>query len=127
MRRCTNPKDKDYPKYGALGVTVCLAWHDYTAFVADMGEPCGVQTLDRIDTYGNYTKENCRWASPTVQTRNVRIRPSSKSGVTGVHFRNKKWLAEVTVKRKKYYSRVCDTLEAAIVARKQLELTYWGA
>jgi len=126
MRRCHNPQDKDYRKYGAVGITVCPEWHDYTKFAADMGEPEGTQTLDRIDPYGNYTKENCRWASVTVQNRNVRVRRNSRSGYVGVHQRGGKWYAEITVQKKKFYSSVCATIENAAVARKELERKYWG-
>jgi hypothetical protein len=41
MRRCNNPRDKDYKNYGAVGVKVCLQWHDYLQFQRDMGEPSG--------------------------------------------------------------------------------------
>lgn len=29
-------------------------------------------TIDRIDPYGHYTKENCRWNTPSGQSRNRR-------------------------------------------------------
>jgi len=126
IRRCANVNDKDYPKYGAVGITVCDEWLDYTKFVQDMGEPEGAQTLDRIDPYGNYSKANCRWASVTVQNRNVRVRKTSKSGHTGVHFRFGKWYAEITVNKKKFYSKACNTIDEAAVARKELEAKYWS-
>ena len=126
MRRCNNPKDKDYKRYGAVGVKVCPQWHDYVQFAKDMGEPVGTETLDRIDPYGDYTPENCRWASLPTQARNVRIRASSASGVTGVHLRGKKWYAEITAKGKKFYSAACNTLEEAAAARKELERLHWG-
>jgi len=126
IRRCNNPTDKDYPRYGALGVTVCPKWLDYKVFATDMGEPEGTQTLDRIDTYGNYTRNNCRWASVTTQNRNTRVRRSSKSGFTGVHFKRNAWYAEITAKRKKFYSKACRTVEEAAACRKELELLHWG-
>lgn len=126
LRRCNNPNDKDYPRYGAVGVTVCAAWHDYATFAADMGEPVGAETLDRIDPYGNYEPKNCRWASLPSQARNTRLRADSRSGYTGVHQRGKRWLAEITVARKKYYAPLKATLEEAVAARKELERLHWG-
>ena len=125
IRRCTNPKDKDYLRYGGKGVSVCSEWLDYANFAQCMGEPQGNETLDRINSYGNYEPSNCRWASPTVQARNVTVKKESKSGYTGVHFRHKKWLAEITVQNKKYYSKVFNTVEEAAEARKELERIHW--
>lgn len=126
MRRCNNPKDKDYKRYGAMGVKVCHQWYDYAQFAHDMGEPIGSETLDRIDPYGDYTPENCRWASLPTQARNTRLRANSESGHIGVHKRGNKWLAEITAQRRKYYASVCATLEEAVAARKELERLHWG-
>ena len=126
MRRCNNPNDKDYKRYGAVGVKVCHQWQDYRQFEKDMGEPKGNETLDRIDVYGDYEPSNCRWATPTVQNRNVRVRRDSKSGHIGVRMRYGKWIAEITSKKKKFYSRMFDKIEDAVFARKQLELLHWG-
>lgn len=126
MRRCNNPKDKDYKRYGAAGVKVCPQWHDYLQFERDMGEPSGTETLDRIDPYGDYTPENCRWASLPTQARNVRIRKTNSAGVIGVHLRGEKWYAEITAQKKKFYSKACATVEEAAKARKELERLHWG-
>lgn len=126
IRRCTNPLDKDYKRYGAVGITVCPEWMDYTTFAADMGEPEGSQTLDRIDPYKGYNKGNCRWASVTVQNRNVRVRRASKSGYVGVHYRAGKWYAEITLRKRKFYSKACATAEEAAQARKELEKKHWS-
>ena len=84
MRRCYKPHDKDYPRYGGVGVTVCVRWHEYIKFAEDMGEPVGAETLDRINPYDNYEPSNCRWASLPTQARNVRVRKDSKSGYIAV-------------------------------------------
>lgn len=127
MRRCYNPQDKDFVRYGKRGIAVCQKWHDYQNFVSDMGEPKGEQTLDRIDPYGDYTPENCRWADITTQNRNVRVRPNSVTGHIGVRFRGGKWYAQISSKGKRYSSRAKTTLQEAVEARKQLEAAYWGA
>ena len=125
IRRCTKPQDKDYKRYGGIGITVCDRWLSYVNFVADMGEPVGNETLDRINTYGNYEPTNCRWASVAIQNRNIRVRPTSKSGHIGIQERGGKWMAQITAKKRKYYSKCFNTIEEAIVARKELEKKYW--
>ena len=125
LRRCTNPQDKDYKRYGGKGITVCAEWMDYVTFATFMGEPVGKETLDRIDPAGNYEPSNVRWASPTVQARNVKTRKTTVSGHTGVHFRSGKWYGEITAKRTKYYSKACNTVEEAATARKELERLHW--
>lgn len=127
MRRCYNPADKDYPRYGGRGISVHEPWHDYAVFANDIGEPTGTETFDRIKTDGNYEPGNVRWATPTVQARNIRVPKKSKTGVTGVLFHGGCYYAAITVKSKKYYSKVCKSLEEAAAARKELERLRWGA
>ena len=126
MRRCYVPTDKDFKRYGAVGITVHAPWHEYTNFATDMGEPIGKDTLDRVDAYGNYTPANSRWASPTTQARNIRVRKSSVSGHTGVYPTGSKWIAAITCGRKRYYSPVTETIEQALIERKKLETLHWG-
>ncbi len=71
IERCYYKNGDHYYLYGGKGITVCDRWRDsFSNFLADMGKcPSGL-TLDRINGKGNYTPENCRWASRKVQARN---------------------------------------------------------
>lgn len=72
--RCHNPNNPNFQRYGARGITVCDAWRsDFLMFLNDMGRrPSARHTLDRVDNDGNYTPENCRWATLKDQCRNRR-------------------------------------------------------
>lgn len=72
IQRCDNPKNSAYPKYGGRGIWVCLRWHEFQNFLADMGpRPVG-KTIDRKNTLGSYEPSNCRWATPLEQGANQR-------------------------------------------------------
>lgn len=72
IRRCTDPRAKDYARYGARGVTVCRPWLAFAAFLKDMGERPKGRTLDRKDGTLGYTPDNCQWATPKQQANNRR-------------------------------------------------------
>lgn len=71
VKRCTNPNDRNFHKYGGRGIRVCDRWESFESFYADMsdGYAAGL-TLDRINVNGHYEPGNCRWATQTEQQRN---------------------------------------------------------
>lgn len=85
--RCLNPNSDGYHNYGGRGITIDPRWNDFKTFLEDMGERRPGTTLDRKDVDGPYTKENCRWASPTVQARGQR-----RSVNLTFHGQTKHWL-----------------------------------
>lgn len=75
LERCYKPNRSNYKYYGEKGVTVCDEWRlDFNIF-AIWAVTHGYDnnlTIDRINPFGNYTPDNCRWVTWKVQANNKR-------------------------------------------------------
>lgn len=122
--RCFLKTNTSYKRYGARGISICKRWLDFQIFYDDNIEAYTKHvekhghkntTIDRINNDGDYTPENCRWATWKEQGRNQRTnrlitykgetKPLSEwaeqIGIndTGLSTRLKKWSLEDAMTR----------------------------
>ena len=79
IRRCTNPRCKDWSKYGGRGITVCERWRNsFLNFLEDVGEkPSIFLLLERFDNNRGYEPGNVGWATSKEQQNNRRPIPKN--------------------------------------------------
>lgn len=128
-RRCFNKNNCNYQKYGALGISVCEArrrdcdgGHDgfinFKNWALNNHYERGL-TLDRINQFKDYTPDNCRWVSYTIQNTHLTISVNNQSGYVGVYWseRDKAWIARIKVDGKDIHIKYCHNKKDAVDAR----------
>ena len=72
-QRCYYTKHKFYDNYGGRGIEIFQPWLDcFENFLKDMGERPEGHSIDRIDSDGDYTPDNCKWSTHSEQMKNRR-------------------------------------------------------
>lgn len=70
--RCVWVKSRHFKAYGEKGIKMCDRWlNSFENFYADMGpRPSDCHQIDRIDCKGNYSPDNCHWATASQNQKN---------------------------------------------------------
>lgn len=73
VRRCHDPRTKQWGDYGGRGIEVCERWRsDFWEFYDDMGPRPEGAMLDRVDNDSGYSRSNCRWVDALESSANRR-------------------------------------------------------
>lgn len=72
INRCYIPTHKEFKNYGGRGIKVCDRWLEKVEnYIEDMGfPPFKDAQVDRIDNDGGYSKDNCKWSTPSENSKN---------------------------------------------------------
>ena len=128
--RCYKPYKQNYKYYGGRGITVCDEWKDDFDTFAQWALANGygeTLELDRIDTDGNYSPDNCRWVTHQQNSWTRGVKRTNKSGVTGVIWTPSrtgiggKWRAQIMTNGKPKHLGYYETIEEAKAAREKAE------
>jgi hypothetical protein len=90
IRRCHNPKDRNYPNYGARGIEVHASWRiERHAFLAHLltlpGWDDPSLELDRADCDKGYVPGNLRFVTRAINAKNKRKISDREATIKDLH------------------------------------------
>jgi len=118
--RCYIPSAGGYINYGGKGITIYESWKNDFAVFRSWAEANGYKpglTIDRKDGDKNYTPDNCRWVTMSIQARNKKKKRGTTSQYIGVSWQpsRNKWIATAQAINGKRINlgRYTDEIDAA--------------
>lgn len=120
-RRCYNPNEDNYRRYGGAGITVCPQWlNSFETFLADMGpRPSEAHSIERKDGASNYTPENCKWATAEEQGSNKKI--NHRLTFAGSTLTVSQWARKIGLKEKTLFTRLARNWPLSRALKPNLE------
>ena len=73
IARCYNPNNPKYKNYGGRGIKICEEWRKDKKIFFEWAINSGYSqelSIDRKNVNGDYTPNNCRWATYKQQANN---------------------------------------------------------
>lgn len=102
-RRCNNPKNADFSRYGGRGIKFLFDSFDHFWEVMGGAYAPGL-TLERIDNDGPYSPENCKWVTRLEQGQNTS--KTRKIEFEGTTRSVSEWARELGINRKTLEERL---------------------
>lgn len=106
-RRCYNDHEPAYKYYGAKGIKICDEWLNNPELFYNWAMNNGYSdklTIDRINVYGNYAPDNCRWA--TIQEQALNRTDNLIYEYNGKRQTEKEWAEEYGLNRNTLHNRI---------------------
>jgi hypothetical protein len=84
--RCLTQSNKDYPRYGGIGIAFEPRWDSFAQFFQDLGPKFAPYASLERDSHGtanapNYALETCYWATPRQQAA-TRSKPGTRKAAS---------------------------------------------
>jgi hypothetical protein len=119
-QRCCNPNVEYYHLYGGKGIRVCDRWlNSFENFISDMGErPTPKHSIERVDSNGDYSPDNCKWATIKEQACNTRKVKEAK--YYSFHKGAGKWCAKTREKHIGSFNTEKEAAEAVLLYKQAL-------
>ncbi len=123
-QRCNNKKCKSYKNYGGRGIIISEELKDFRTYarvLEALPDYDLENSIDRIDNDLDYTSDNLRWTSKSVQSANRRRRLSGSNNYAGVRYKNDcgRWVSRLKYEGKSILNRTFRTEKEALEARNK--------
>lgn len=123
-KRCYDKNFKQFKDYGGRGISICDKWLNDPKEFIEWGLANGYRKgldIDRINNDGEYSPENCRFVTRSINCVNKRKQKNNTSGCVGVrwHKKTKKWRPDVSYNKKRYYLGLYFNINDAVHARNR--------
>lgn len=108
-QRCNNYNCKDYPWYGGKGILFLLTQKEYNIlWLRDKAYDMQNPSIDRIDSNGHYTFENCRFIEQSLNSSKDKRKPIVQYDLEGNFIREWESITNAAKETNQSHSNIAD-------------------